>query len=65
MDALTKLHNILREAEILNKQMGEEAALYQAELADQRAKGLTSQRDAERHFNDWMERAGRPDLKIK
>lgn len=64
MDALTNLHNILRETEILGKQMGKEADLYQAELADRQAKDLTGA-DTVKHFNDWMERAGRPDLKIK
>lgn len=39
-------------------------ALFAAEFADRQQLGLTGHA-AVKHFNDWMERAGRPDLKMK
>lgn len=39
-------------------------ALFAAEFADRQQLGLTGHA-AVMHFNDWMERAGRPDLKME
>lgn len=38
--------------------------LFAEEFADRQQLGLTGHAAA-KHFNDWMDRAGRPDLKVE
>lgn len=62
MSDLDKLQTLRQRMERLGDEMRADDALYREELADRQAKGLTGA-EAERHYNEWMERHGRPDLK--
>lgn len=58
-----ELTDILHGMERIGEDMAQENTLYAAELADRKQKGLTGDA-AVRHYNDWMDRHGRPDLKV-
>ncbi len=57
MDTLNKLQSILEGMENIGNQMAYERKVYQEELADRQAKGLTGD-DAVKHYEEWMERCG-------
>lgn len=61
---LSKFQRIADRMDAIGNEMREESALYAAELADRKQKGITGPMAIE-HFNTWMEKAGRLDLKIK
>lgn len=56
--------DILRGMNRIGEDLAQEEDLYAAELADRQKKRLSGQAALD-HYNEWMERCGRPDLKVE
>ncbi|WP_333616588.1 hypothetical protein [Bacteroides pyogenes] len=60
---LSTLQRISDSLERIGEDMRTEEQVYQAELADRLAKGLTGD-DAIKHYNEWMIKAGMKHLTV-
>lgn len=61
---LTKLQRISAELDRIGNDMQRKSKVYEAELEDRLAKGLTGA-DAIKHYNEWMTAAGFKHLTIQ
>ena len=63
-DVLTTLKGYLQQLNDIGDDIRRESEAYQAEREERERLGLTGDA-AIKHYNDWMERAGMPELKVK
>ena len=62
-DVLTTLNACLQQLTDIGNDIRREGRVYEEELADRLRLGLTGD-DAIRHYNEWMEREGMPQMKV-
>lgn len=61
---LSSLRQLVSSLDKINMDINKEGQVYQAELEDRLAKGLTGDA-AIGHYNEWMEAAGMSYLKVE
>lgn len=61
---LSSLRQLVSSLDKINMDINKEGQVYQAELEDRQAKGLTGDA-AIKHYNEWMEKAGMRHLMVK
>lgn len=61
---LSSLRKLVSSLDKINMDINKEGQVYQAELEDRQAKGLTGDA-AIKHYNEWMEKAGMRHLMVK
>lgn len=62
---MKQLENILARLEAINDEMKRESLVWEAELNDRMAKGITDSQEAVKHYNEWMIKCNMSHLCVK
>ena len=62
-DVKNNLSDIEKKMNAIGERIRHEGRVYSEELSERQRLGLTGD-DAIKHYNDWMEREGMPELKV-
>ena len=62
---IEQLKSIIDKMNAIGEQMRAEAKVWEAELADRKAKGITDDKESIEHYNEWMKMFGMEHLMVK